>query len=157
MIKYNRNNAIAYAEEWAFSRNPKYYNFDNVGGDCTSFISQCLLAGGATMNYKKDLGWYYKNGNDKSPSWSGVEFLYNFLTTNKNTGPVGKQVSLKDIEVGDIIQLSFDGKKFSHTLLVVKKDINIYVASHTYDVFGKNLNEYIYKTSRAIHIEGIRE
>ena len=40
-----------YANKWAFSRNPKYYNFDNIGGDCTSFVSQCILAGSNVMNY----------------------------------------------------------------------------------------------------------
>ena len=37
-VKYDRQKAIQYAEKWAFSRNPKYYNFDAVGGDCTNFI-----------------------------------------------------------------------------------------------------------------------
>ena len=69
-IEYDRNKAIAYAQKWAFSRNPKYYNFDGVGGDCTSFVSQCIYAGSKTMNYTRDIGWYYINGNNKSPSWS---------------------------------------------------------------------------------------
>ena len=37
-IKYNRQKTIEYANNWAFSRNPKYYNFDNIGGDCTIII-----------------------------------------------------------------------------------------------------------------------
>ena len=77
-ILYNRQNAYEYSKEWAYKRNPKYYNFDSVGGDCTSFISQCIYAGSKVMNYSKQNGWYYINGNNKSPSWSGVEFLYNF-------------------------------------------------------------------------------
>ena len=81
-IEYQRDNVIKYAKEWAFSRNPKYYNFDPVGGDCTSFVSQCLFAGSGEMNYNLENGWFYNNGYDKSPSWSGVEFLYKFLTKN---------------------------------------------------------------------------
>ncbi len=42
--EYNRENAVEYAKIWAYKRNPKYYNFDPVGGDCTSFVSQCLYA-----------------------------------------------------------------------------------------------------------------
>lgn len=83
-VQYDRHKAYNYAQKWAFKRNPIYYNFDNVGGDCTSFVSQCIFAGIGIMNYTKNTGWYYKNGNDKSPSWSGVEFLYNFLTNNKS-------------------------------------------------------------------------
>ena len=39
---------IEYARRWAFSTNPAYYNFENIGGDCTNFVSQCLYAGGAS-------------------------------------------------------------------------------------------------------------
>ena len=31
--KYARNKAVEYAGKWAYSRNPKYYNFDLIGGD----------------------------------------------------------------------------------------------------------------------------
>lgn len=41
---YDRFSAISYAKRWALARNPKYYNFDSIGGDCTSFVSQCLFA-----------------------------------------------------------------------------------------------------------------
>lgn len=43
---YDRNKAVAYAHKYAYSRNPNYYNFDNIGGDCTNFVSQVLAAGG---------------------------------------------------------------------------------------------------------------
>ncbi len=52
--QYERQKAIEYAKQWAFLRNPKYYNFDSVGGDCTSFISQCIYAGSNTMNFTKN-------------------------------------------------------------------------------------------------------
>ena len=38
---YDRGKAVAYAHKWAFGRNPAYYNFDKIGGDCTNFTSQC--------------------------------------------------------------------------------------------------------------------
>ena len=90
--EYNRKEVVEYAKKWAFSRNPKYYNFDSVGGDCTSFASQCIYAGSKKMNYTKNTGWYYINGNNKSPSWSGVEFLYKFLVNNNQVGPQAKEV-----------------------------------------------------------------
>ena len=108
---YDRNSGINYAKKWALARNPKYYNFDPVGGDCTSFVSQCLFFGSQKMNYNHENGWYYNNGYDKSPSWSGVEFLYKFLTKNKGYGPRGKEVSQNEIEAGDIAQLSFSGNR----------------------------------------------
>ena len=66
---------MEYAKKWALSRNPKFYDYEKIGGDCTNFASQCIYAGSGVMNNKT---WYYKNGNQKSPSWTGVEFLYDF-------------------------------------------------------------------------------
>lgn len=42
---YDRNKSVEYARKWALGRNPLYYNYDNIGGDCTNFISQCLFEG----------------------------------------------------------------------------------------------------------------
>ena len=161
-LKYNRNEVVKYAKKWAYDRNPRYYNFDSVGGDCTSFASQCIFAGSKIMNYAINTGWYYIDGNRKSPSWSGVEFLYNFITRNKSVGPYGSDVNPNEIEIGDIAQLSFDGDKFSHTLVIVKiedtNDLNkIYISSHTLDSFNKKISEYKFKKIRFINIEGVRK
>ena len=43
-MDFSREKALAYAHRWAFGRNPEYLAFDRLGGDCTSFVSQCLLA-----------------------------------------------------------------------------------------------------------------
>ena len=156
---YKRNLAVAYAKKWALSRNPKYYNFDPVGGDCTNFISQCLYAGSQKMNYNFENGWFYNNGYDKSPSWSGVEFLYKFLIKNKSYGPRGKEISKEELEIGDIAQLSFDGKTFKHSLFII--DINgntlndISIATHTYDALGKKISEYNFSKIRFVHIVNV--
>ena len=76
-FEYNRALAVEYAKRWALSRNPEYYDYSNIGGDCTSFISQCVFAGSGVMNYTPDFGWYYIDANNKSPSWTGVNFFYN--------------------------------------------------------------------------------
>lgn len=51
---------IDYARKWALSRNPAYYDFEAIGGDCTNFVLQCLYAGGAVMHFTRDTGWYYR-------------------------------------------------------------------------------------------------
>lgn len=158
--QYDRQKAIEYAKKWAYSRNPKYYNFDSVGGDCTSFVSQCIYAGCSVMNYNK-YGWYYNNGNDKSASWSGVEYLYNFLINNNGVGPYSKEVNLENIQIGDIAQLSFDGDKFSHTLIIVDKLSptslsNTFVSTHTFDSYGRSIASYNFKKIRYLQIKGAR-
>lgn len=151
---YNRIAAINYAKKWALSRNPRYYNFDPVGGDCTSFVSQCIYSGSQKMNYNFENGWYYNNGYDKSPSWTGVEYLYKFLIKNKSYGPRGKEVSKSEIEAGDIAQLSFSGNKFEHSLFILDPS-TLSVAAHTYDVLGKKINEYNFFKIRFIHIVNV--
>ena len=158
--EYNREKAVQYAAKWAMGRNPKYYNFDPVGGDCTSFASQVIYAGSGVMNYSQN-GWYYRNGNDKSPSWSGVEYLYNFLVNNKKVGPFGRKVGIEEIEKGDIAQLSFDGEKYHHTLVIVdiigniKNYSNILVATHTDDSYNRRISTYTFSEIRFIKIDGV--
>ncbi len=152
----NVNSEIDYAKKWAFSRNPAYYNFDNVGGDCTNFISQCLRAGGAEMNYTADTGWYYISPDNRAAAWTGVEYLYRFLLRNKSVGPFGEIIPLYDVRKGDLIQLG-NGEKFYHNLLVtdIKNDIP-YIAAHTYDAYDMPLFSYSYGKTRCIRIIGAR-
>ena len=153
---YNRDKVFEYARKWAMKRNPKYYNFDPVGGDCTNFASQCIFAGIGIMNYSKNNGWYYINGDEKSPSWTGVEFLYNFLISNEGLGPHGRLMDITQLRIGDIVQLSFNGIKFSHTLVVVKNVNTIYdtlIAAHTFDAWMKSVAGYSFSKYRCIHIE----
>lgn len=44
---YDRNAAVAYARKYADYPNPEYQDQYNNGGDCTNFVSQALIAGGA--------------------------------------------------------------------------------------------------------------
>ena len=157
---YNRTKAVEYAKKWAYKRNPNYYNFDGIGGDCTSFISQCIYAGCNIMNYKKYIGWYYNSVNDRSPSWSGVEYLYNFLTSNKGVGPrVAASAEISQLQIGDIIQLKFMPERFSHSLIIVNKNGNslddIYIATHTDDSYHRQLTTYSYQDIRFLHITEI--
>ena len=114
------------------------------------------------MNYKYN-GWYYRSGYDKSPSWSGVEFLHNFLVSNKGSGPFGKEVGMNQIKEGDIVQLSFDGNRFAHSLFIVKilegkKDLNnILIATHTDDSLDRRVSSYHFAKIRFIKIDGVRE
>lgn len=156
-MNYNREKAVAYAKIWAFARNPMYYNFDNIGGDCTNFISQCLYAGGCPMNYKKDTGWYYHSAQDRAAAWTSVHYLHRFLCNNKERGPYGTECGLAEAEIGDVIQLSFDGSTYTHSLLITNKtEIDTYVSAHSYDAWNRSLNSYFYQNMRMVHINGVR-
>lgn len=113
------------------------------------------------MNYTPELGWYYIDANQKAPAWTGVIYFYNFLTrSGRWTGPVGREVSLQEIQPGDFIQLSFDGKEFQHTPIVVQANQpqspeNILLAAHSFDADNRPLSTYSYQAIRFLHIEGI--
>lgn len=163
MLEYMRNKVVEYCHEWAFKRNPNYLNFDNLGGDCTNFASQAIFAGSGIMNFTPIYGWYYIDSSDRTASWTGVQYLYNFLIGNKqNSGPVAEQVDVKDIDLGDIIQLSFNGNDFVHSPIVVKAGSpasldNIFIAAHSYDRYNYPITNYIWKDIRFIHIVGVNE
>lgn len=156
-LPYNRAAVIAYAQKWAFKRNPAYLDFQTMGGDCTNFASQCVFAGSRVMNYTPVLGWYYVNGSNRSASWSGVEYFYNFLSGNKGAGPYAEETDRAHVEPGDIAQLSFSGSRFQHSPVVVEvTPEEIYVAAHTFDAYMRPLSSYDVAAVRYLHIRGVR-
>lgn len=163
MRGYNREKAVQYAHKWAYSRNPNYANFDDMGGDCTNFASQCIYAGSGVMNYTPTYGWYYVSLNARAPAWTGVPFLYNFLTRDSGgPGPFGRDVAVEQVEPGDLVQLLFQGDIFKHTPVIVRTGNppslgNILVAAHTYDADYKPVLSYTFQEIRFIHMEGVRE
>ena len=158
ILDYDRQAAYEYAKKWAFSRNPAFYDFSKIGGDCTNFASQCIYAGAKVMNFTPTFGWFYRSANDRTPSWTGVEFLYNFLVNNDGAGPFAEEVPLDKLEVGDIVQLGRATGDFYHSPVVVGFSRGqILVAAHTYDAFNKPLSSYNYAMARGIHILGARK
>ena len=162
IIDYDRNAAVNYARTWAYRRNPRYYNFDMLGGDCTNFASQCLFAGTQIMNDTPVFGWFYRSLNDRAPAWTGVEFFYRFLTGNvegvgNGNGPFAKEVTLSELEIGDFVQFGLATGDFYHTPVVVGfSNGEPLLAAHSYDTFGRRLNTYTYEQLRCLHILGAR-
>ena len=154
---YLRERAVAYAKKYAFGQNPIFGNFRGIGGNCTNFVSQCIYAGSCVMNYTPTFGWYYISLEDRSPSWTGVQYFYNFMVTNTDLGPFGKEVSPDELEIGDVIQLGNNQDGFYHTLLVVGfEGEDPLVAAQTDDAFARPLSTYSYDFSRFIKILGVR-
>lgn len=155
---YDPQLAVDYAKKWALGRNPDYLDFHTLGGDCTNFISQCLYAGCAVMNFTPVYGWYYRTGNDRTASWTGVEYLYRFLTQNQGAGPYAQEVSLMQAHVGDVIQLAQRNAAYTHTGLIVARNANgeLFLAAHTNDVWMQPLSAYRQPLRRVLHILGAR-
>ncbi len=152
-MEYNRKAAAEYARDWALKYNPRYYHFGGIGGDCTNYISQCLFAGGAKMDFNQNLGWYYLSLNKRSPSWSGVEELYSYLTRTKGRGLKGEIWPLNKLQIGDIIQLRQNPYRYNHTVIITKiEGGQIYVCAHSNDALDKPLDSFYKLEIRPIHI-----
>lgn len=157
---YDRTTAVRYAHRWAYGRNPRFYDYEKLGGDCTNFASQCIFAGSGIMNFTPTYGWYYIDANQKAPAWTGVEYLWNFLTRrNISVGPVGAACDLDELRPGDILQLSFDGQRFQHSPVVVSTGFpatpeTVLLAAHSYDADNRPLSTYDYQKVRYLHITG---
>ncbi len=163
LAPYNRAAAVQYAHTWAYGRNPAFYDYERIGGDCTNFASQCVYAGGGVMNFTRDFGWYYIDANNKAPAWTGVQFFYNFMTrAQPSVGPVAVNSDISQIEPGDVVQMSFDGVQWNHTPVVVAvlqgtaAPSRILVAAHSYDADNRPLDTYSYKGIRFLHFLGVR-
>ena len=154
---YIRENALLYANRFALSQNPIFGNFAGIGGNCTNFVSQCIYAGSCKMNYKPTFGWYYISMNERAPSWTGVDYFYNFITTNTDVGPFGRDATPDELEVGDVIQLGRDGEGFYHTLFIIGfEDDDPLIAAQTDNALGRALSTYTYDFARYIKILGVR-
>ncbi len=161
--RYNRENAVAYARRWALDRNPLFVDFTGRGGDCTNFVSQCLLAGSCTMDYTETFGWYFISEADRAPAWSGVEFLYDYLVgtgdfppNTDRQGPYGRSMSRSRAQEGDVVQLARGGD-FYHTLIITGFEGNEpLVSAHADDALDRRLSTYSFDSMRVIHVDGVR-
>lgn len=169
---YDREGAVNYARKYAGSLNSlNYYYFsedEELGGDCTNFVSQAIYEGGkASMSIpptpEQGIGgtqWYYFGINNRARAWTYVDGLYDFITHPYawSEGPEGCKASIDQIEIGDVIQYEKNGDDiWDHAVIVVAFQEDIpYVASHSPDVVDVPYNSLhfgTYNQLRFIHIE----
>lgn len=96
-VNYNGKKAANYALDWANSFNGSYANYTSQGGDCTNFVSQCLVAGGLPTDYN----WSYNNGKSY---WTRADWLLEwFKGKPEYSGLIVLDPSYNDIQPGDPI------------------------------------------------------
>ena len=159
---YDRRAAVRYALDWAYARNPRFYDFEDIGGDCTNFISQCLYAGCGVMNFTPETGWFYIDSNNRAPAWTGVNFLREFLLTNPGVAVYAEEAPFSELRRGDIIQLVNREGAFYHTVIISEifspaVSENIFVCAHSVDSRNRRLSTYNYADAVGFHIIGARK
>lgn len=125
---YNREKARFYADTWWNGYNPRFLRFEV---DCSNYVSQCLFAGGAPMNYtgKRETGWWYrgKSGNRElwSYSWAVANSLRLYLSASRGGLHAEIVDSPRKLAIGDVISYSWDGDgRFGHSTVVTGFDAN---------------------------------
>jgi len=83
-LNEGRIKAVAYADEFSgaaslpeygFKYNPKYRNFNSLGGDCANFASQILFEGG---KFRKNSTWNYEKGKG-SRAWINASGFNSYM------------------------------------------------------------------------------
>jgi hypothetical protein len=123
---YRREDAVVYANKWWDSFNPEFHGFEV---DCTNYVSQCLFAGGAPINYtgKRESGWWYKGyvGSEEawSYSWAVSNSLERYLSTSRSGLHAVVMDRAEQLELGDIIIYDWDGNgAYEHCTVVTSFD-----------------------------------
>lgn len=161
--EYNRERAVEYARKWALSRNPLFFDFTGGGGNCTNFVSQCLLAGSLVMDSTETFGWYYVDVNNRAPAWTGVREFYefmcglgDFMPRSERQGPFCEEVMRERAEIGDVVQLANNRGVFYHSLIISGfENGGILVCAQSNDALDRPLSTYSYASARFLHVQGV--
>ncbi len=161
----DRQKIVDYAHKYAKKYNPAY-RVPETGSDCTNFVSQCLYAGGLSMQPSSYRGtnpgitttteeWYYYNVPSAaadapygkavgvSTSWIRVEDLYTYLAphfevfTSSNTKKVAQ-----NLQEGYVIQGGPAMGRYEHSSIVTVKNGKFCYTAHTNDRKDRAMKHY---------------
>ncbi|TMW69896.1 amidase domain-containing protein [Alteribacter natronophilus] len=119
--RYDRLEAVRYAERWWNTPNPAYKNFEN---NCTNYLSQCIHAGGVPMTGagSRGKGWWYR-GKSWSYSWTVANAFRWYVSGARPVIKAREVQSAEELVRGDIICYDFNGDgRWQHTTIVTGKD-----------------------------------
>ena len=109
------------------------------------------------MNFTPVTGWYYRTSSDRTASWTGAQYLGEFLQNNTGKGPFARSALPGETEPGDVIQLLREDGTVYHSLFVTAVAPALLVSAHTYDAKNVPLSRYRSAGIRFLHICGTRK
>ena len=161
---YDRNAAYEYLMEYCHKRNPRWYAYDAVGGNCMNFGSQVLLAGGIPEDERGDEEWYWDGQNDLDLSWINVGRFYTYCRDNEGYGLVADtEAGYYTGEVGDVLIVGFNGDHRHATIIstVVQDEtghtVDYLISCNTTNYRDFPASAYYYTFHRLIKIYGWNE
>lgn len=169
---YDRDAAVAYATQWSLKRNPDWPIYDEWGGNCNNFTSQCLFAGGVPMDHQGQAQWKWyderwdrsETASGRSDSWASVNAFYRYAAANIGHGLVSQvDADYWTGEPGDLLQLGFlNAWQHSVVITAVVKDedgttVDYLISSNTADQKNLPVSAYLYTMHRLIKVYGWNE
>lgn len=165
---FDRKNAITYMQNYWQNYNSLYFNFNEIGGDCTNYASQIMHNSGVfftpTSNTPDYRHWYYYSsewGYGRSSTWtSATEFRKYFGDVLGDGSKVSKEMETytvneailsfndiwRNILPGDIISHGHDEASSYHTQIVYGFDgkyKDILVSQHSSNQLNRSLFDYL--------------
>ncbi len=170
---YDRDAAVAYAMEWvdpqSVIRNDAWGLYDEYGGNCNNYISQCLYAGGIPMDSDGADQWKWygdsvntrQTASGRSGSWAGVAEFYDYAESNDGYGlTADTTANIYSGQAGDILQYGVDGE-WNHSVIITDvvtgEDGSVkdyLINSNTTDRINYPASAYAYSDLRLIRILG---
>jgi Putative amidase domain len=152
MAIFDRMAAARYASQYATTYNDNFPAFSYIGGDCTNFVSQAMLAGGWPMLpgaiSGDPLAWWARPSPGSSTNlgtynlkwshtrtWTSAGEFYNHLEYSKRC----ELCTRDDLDYGDIVQMRTVGEDNPHhTMIVTAKTCGfdgteLHVSYHSYN------------------------
>ena len=161
---YDRAAAYDYLMAYCDERNPRWYAYDDVGGNCMNFGSQVLLAGGIPEDERGDEEWYWDGQNDLDLSWINVGHFYDYCRDNEGYGLVADtEAGYYTGEVGDVVIVGFAGDHRHTTVIshVVEDEegnvVDYLITCNTTNYKDFPVSAYYYTCHRLIKIFGWNE
>lgn len=155
---YSPSKAVNYAHKWARGFSPDYANFDKKGGDCTNFVSQCLVAGGATQtragNVREPIlnapnNWYGGKFSNSTPFIRVASFHSYWASRVPDANYESSKTVSKNGNVGDVVQFRRPNTGVRwHTMIITKKQNGVvYLTGHSQPRYDYSINNYDDKTN----------
>ena len=141
---YNYQAMADYALRHVFNYNPAYRRYNDVGGDCTNFISQALRAGGwahVSGWYRDYRHWWYNSLNE-TWSWINVNSWASFA---RHSGRTSHLSNVWYLGLADILQMDFssNGSKDHSMIVTVRSSSMPYLSYHSTDTKNRSLQSLL--------------
>ena len=149
---YDREAAVAYADQWIEERSGDWADYTGSGGNCQNYASQVLYAGGIPMDIQGDYIWKWYDDTvsnrgvawGRSSSWSGVKQFIDYAAGNTGYGLAAEVDAPYDTgEPGDLIHMGVDSD-WRHTVVITQpvSDGSGQVVDYLVDSNTANLQDY---------------